>query len=49
MCIRDSITAVLGLDNDLTEKIISENMYEQAMSLSDKAVVQSVYLSLIHI
>lgn len=39
----DIITAVLGLDNDLTEKIISENMYEQAMSLSDKAVVQSVY------
>ncbi len=39
----DIITAVLGLDNDLTEQIISENMYEQVMSLSDKAVVQSVY------
>ena len=39
----DVVTAVLGLDNDLTEKILGENMDEQEMSISDNMVIQSVY------
>ena len=41
--VRDVITAVLELDNDLTQKIMSENIDEQDMILSDNAVIQSVY------
>lgn len=36
------IGAVLELDNDLTEKIMSEQMGEQEMAASDAAVIQSV-------
>lgn len=39
----DVITAILDLDNGLTEKIMSENMEKQKMSVSDCAVIQSVY------
>lgn len=39
----DVVTAVLGLDNDLTKKILGENMDEQEMSISDNMVIQSVY------
>lgn len=41
--IHDVITAILGMDNDLTEKIMDDNLDEHNMSLSDSAVLQSVY------
>lgn len=41
--VHDVVTAVLGLDNDLTEKILVGHMGERAMSLADQAVVQAVY------
>lgn len=41
--VHDVITAVLGLDNNLIEKIMSKNMDEQNMSRSDDAVIESVY------
>ena len=41
--VHDVITAILGMDNDLTEKITDDNMDEHDMSLSDSAVIQSVY------
>ena len=42
--VHDVITAILGMDNDLTEKITDDNMDEHDMSLSDSAVIQSVYI-----
>ena len=36
------IAAVLNLDSDLTEKIMNESMEEQAMHISDRAVIWSV-------
>ena len=36
------IAAVLNLDSDLTEKIMNESMEEQAMRISDRAVIWSV-------
>lgn len=41
--VNDVITAILDLDNDLTEKIMDEKLEERAMSVSDDAVIQSVY------
>ena len=32
------------MDNDLSEKITDDNMDEHDMSLSDSAVIQSVYI-----
>ena len=42
--VHDVITAILGMDNDLTEKITDDNMDEHDISLSDSAVIQSVYI-----
>lgn len=42
--VHDVITAILGMDNDLTDKITDDNMDEHDMSLSDSAVIQSVYI-----
>lgn len=42
--VHDVITEILGMDNDLTEKITDDNMDEHDMSLSDSAVIQSVYI-----
>ncbi len=39
----DVITALLGLDNDLTQKIMGEHMAEEETSASDGMVIQSVY------
>ena len=39
----DVITAVLGLDRELTEKIIENRLEEQAMAQGDEAVLQSVF------
>ena len=39
----DVITAVLDLDNDLTEKIMNQTMEEKTMSVADSAVIHSVY------
>lgn len=39
----DVISTVLELDNDLTEKIVGEKLSEQEKSVSDNAVVRSVY------
>lgn len=39
----DVITAILALDNDLTEKIMGERMDEQEMAVSDQEVLRSVY------
>ena len=41
--VHDVITAVLALDNDLTERIAGEAMKEQEMAASDRAVPESVY------
>ncbi len=41
--VNDVITAVLGLDHDLTEKIMEEKLEEQTMSEADRLVVWSVY------
>lgn len=39
----DVITVALGLDNRLIEKILDQDLEEQEMSMSDNAVIQSVY------
>lgn len=41
--VNDVITTILSLDNDLTEKIMSEQMEGSKMAMSDKAVTESVY------
>lgn len=41
--VNDVITTVLNLDNDLTEKIINEQMERSKMTISDEAVMESVY------
>lgn len=41
--VNDVITTVLDIDNSLTEKIMNETIDEQDMSISDKAVIKSVY------
>lgn len=41
--VNDVITTVLDIDDSLTEKIMNETIDEQDMSISDKAVIQSVY------
>ena len=38
----DVITTILNLDNDLTEKIMDEQLESQTMVLSDKAVIESI-------
>ncbi|EET58785.1 transcriptional regulator, AraC family [Marvinbryantia formatexigens DSM 14469] len=40
--VNDVITTVLGLDNDLTEKIMKEQLDRNRMALSDEAVIESV-------
>ena len=37
----EAIQTVLGLDNDLTERIMSDQMEEREMSMSDRAVLES--------
>lgn len=37
------ITAVLNLDDSLTEKILAEQVEEQAMAAADRAALQAVY------
>lgn len=41
--VNDVITTVLSLDNDLTERIIKEQLESSEMSMSDKFVISSVY------
>ena len=41
--VNDVITTVLSLDNDLTEKIMNEQLESQKMAMSDEAVIESVY------
>lgn len=41
--VNDVITTVLDIDNSLIEKIMNEAVAERDMSISDKAVIQSVY------
>lgn len=36
-----AIQTILGLDNDLTERIMSDQMEEQEMSVADRAVLES--------
>lgn len=43
LTVNDVITTVLSLDNDLTERIMSEQMESQMMAMSDEAVIESVY------
>lgn len=43
LTVNDVITTVLSLDNDLTEKIMNEQLESQKMAMSDKAVIESVY------
>lgn len=39
--VNDVITTVLSLDNDLTEKIMNEQLENQKMAMSDEAVIES--------
>lgn len=41
--VNDVITSVLGLDNDMTNKIINESLKEQSMSEADDMVIKSAY------
>ena len=41
--VNDVITTVLNLDNDLTEKIMDEQLESPQMAMSDEAVIESVY------
>lgn len=41
--ISDAITAVLGLDNEIVEKILDEKLEEETMSASDGMVMQAIY------
>lgn len=43
LTVNDVIMTVLSLDNDLTEKIMNEQLEGQKMALSDKAVIEAVY------
>ena len=43
LTVNDVITTVLNLDNDLTEKIMNEDLESQKMAMSDEAVIESVY------
>lgn len=43
LSVNDVITTVLSLDNDLTEKIMNEQLESQKMAMSDVAVIESVY------
>lgn len=43
LTVNDVITTVLSLDNDLTERIMSEQLESQMMAMSDEAVIESVY------
>lgn len=42
LTVNDVITTVLSLDNDLTEKIMNEQLESHRMTLSDEAVIESV-------
>lgn len=41
--VNDVITTVLSLDNDLTEKIMDEQLESPKMAMADEAVIESVY------
>ncbi len=41
--VNDVITSILNFDNDLTEKIMNEQLDSQMMSAADNAVFESVY------
>lgn len=41
--VNDVITTVLSLDNDLTEKIMNEQLESQKMAMADVSVIESVY------
>lgn len=41
--VNDVITVVLGLDNQLTERILGEDMEGREMAAADRAVIPSVY------
>lgn len=43
LTVNDVITTVLSLDNDLTERIMNEQLESQTMAISDGAVIGSVY------
>lgn len=43
LTVNDVITTVLSLDNELTEKIMNEQLESQKMAVSDEAVIESVY------
>lgn len=43
LTVNDVITTVLSLDNDLTEKIMNEQLESRKMAMSDEAVIESVY------
>lgn len=43
LTVNDVITTVLSLDNDLTERIMNEQLESQTMAMSDEAVIESVY------
>lgn len=42
LTVNDVITTVLSLDNDLTERIMGEQLESHMMTLSDEAVIESV-------
>lgn len=42
LTVNDIITTILGLDNDLTEKIMNEQLENQKTAISDEAVIESV-------
>lgn len=39
--VNDAITTILSLDNDLTEKIVKEQLERSKMAISDRAVIES--------